>query len=280
MRDQAGSIFWVASYIKSGNTWVRSLLASLLRDGGFTLGDLGHFCPVPASRNWLEMVTDMDTADMTDQELTALRSVACRQFAADGSGALYLKVHDRYDPALFPADCSAGVVYILRDPRDVAPSLADHAGVDLDSAIGRMGTAGYVSQRNGDHRYPQATQVMGSWSEHVQSWQGQRDIPLLLLRYEALLAEPLVQVRRLADFVGLTVGDTVLERAIAACSFDSLRRQEEENGFPERAAHATHFFRQGRAGGWRQTLSAAQVARLEADHGAIMTRLGYQLSGA
>ncbi|KAB7768843.1 sulfotransferase domain-containing protein [Xanthomonas maliensis] len=265
-------IVWLASYPKSGNTWVRCLIASLRKgNAALTLDELAPALPNAASRAWLERHLEVDIADLTPSELQPLRGAAHRRCAMQGSSVL--KVHDRYDPMLFPAVATSGIVYIVRDPRDVAPSWADHAGIDLDAAIAQLAERTTVSHTLARYR-PQTRQCFGSWSEHVASWLHAPG-PRLLLRYEDLLANPLQETARLAGFLGLPTAPARIAHAVAACRFEVLRDSEERHGFVERQHGQARFFRQGRAGAWRSALSAAQAARMLACHGPTMAWLGY-----
>lgn len=268
-------IFWIASYPKSGNTWVRCLIASLQSGGApVRLAGLGDAAPNSAARAWLEACIEVDSADMLASELDAMRAQAHRE--EGGRRLRFLKVHDRYDPQLFPADVTLGTVHIVRDPRDVAPSWADHMGVDVDTAIARMGDDALVMSRSVYSFRPQAPQRFGSWSGHARSWLDDAPGPRLLLRYEALLADPLGEAARLARFLGLPAEADCVARAVDACDFEALRGIEEREGFAERQKGQQRFFRQGRSGAWRGVLQPEQAGRIVADHRAMMSRLGYR----
>ncbi len=271
-------LFWIASYPKSGNTWVRCLVASLLTGAAAPdLAALGRICPSGSSRAWLEEVLDIPTEDLTPDELARIRPVASREWAATGgTGPLCLKVHDCHDPRLFPPDVATGAVYVVRDPRDVAPSWGDHMNVSVDEAIARMGRPGFILGRSIRGFRSQTEQVMGSWSENVTSWLDQTAVPVLLLRYEDLMADPLGETTRLAAFLGLAAAPESITRAVAACRFEALQAAEASGGFSEKPDGMERFFRQGRSGAWREGLSQAQAARVVADHGAVLTRLSYE----
>ncbi|MDQ1090752.1 aryl sulfotransferase [Xanthomonas sacchari] len=267
-------IVWIASYPKSGNTWVRCLISSLQTGAArIDLGSLGRTLPNAASRSWLERFVDVDNGDLLPAELHRLRAAAYSRCAAQGVSLL--KVHDLYDPTLFPADATLGTVYIVRDPRDVAPSWADHMRVDLDTAIARMSDTELVMSRSLAGYQPQTPQRFGAWSSHAASWLQRAPGPLLLLRYEDLLAQPLQEAARLAAFLGLPTASPHLARAVAACRFEALRETEAREGFIERRRGQARFFRRGQAGTWRETLDTTQAERLRAAHGVVMAWLGY-----
>ena len=113
----------------------------------------------------------------------------------------------------------------------------------------------------------------------MASWLDQTDIPVHLIRYEDLQADTVGALRRALDFAGRPATDEEIRRAVAFADFAELRRQEQEKGFRETPARPGGlFFRRGEAGAWRDELTPEQVARIEAAHGPMMRRLGYESS--
>jgi aryl sulfotransferase len=115
------------------------------------------------------------------------------------------------------------------------------------------------------------------WCDHVESWLA-APFPVHLLRYEDLLADPLDAVRALAEFVTLPASEAAIATAVEAAGFARLQAQEREAGFAESPRHASAFFREGRADGWRRVLTPAQADRIVAAHGPVMRRLGYDVT--
>lgn len=269
--------FWLASYPKSGNTWLRLALQSLINGGkAVDFRSQESFAGTAASRADLEDVLDAPADEMTDDEAEALRPRLHEAQARAATAPLFRKVHDACmmtatgEPLFSPA-LTLKTVYIVRDPRDVAVSLAHHTGRDVDQAITFMAdptaTFGATGKR-------QLRQIVSTWSFHVESWL--RDGPeLLLLRYEHMLAAPEDALGRVALHLGLDTSPADIGRAVEATRFDRLRAAEDRDGFRESPAPGVRFFRRGIAGGWRDSLTPAQVARIVADHGPVMARLGY-----
>lgn len=269
-------LYWLASYPKSGNTWVRCFLSALAGGGVIERFDeIVQAAHASASRPWLEAMLDVPSSDFSAADFIHARADLHRMQAATVELSRILKVHDCYDPALFPAAVTAGVVYIVRDPRDVVPSLAAHLGKSLDQAIASMSDDHFrLAARPGVY-FPQGPQWLSSWSRHAESWLVPRQAPVLLLRYEDLCADPALQFRRLLDFVGLSCDEAAMQGALRATRFEALRAKEARDGFPERSRFAARFFRQGTAGAWRQALDPEQAARVQAQHGPMMRQLGY-----
>jgi hypothetical protein len=122
---------------------------------------------------------------------------------------------------------------------------------------------------------PQVRQRLLDWSSHVLSWVHAPGLRVHVVRYEDLLADPSLHFAAAARFLGLPADEASLRRAIEASRFEELAGQEANKGFRERPRQAAKFFRSGRAGGWREELSAAQVARLVDAHEPVMRRFGY-----
>jgi len=285
---------WLASYPKSGNTWMRILLANLMArgSGGADINRLpGGFADARAP---FDRVTLIDSGLLRFDEIDALRPRVYAALAAgdtdfgedgvsDEASPRFVKVHDAYhlapggEPLLAGRRGADGALVVVRDPRDVAPSLAHHAGLDIDSAIGFMNDAGGCLCGSPDRGYMQLRQRLTRWSDHIGSWLGQRDLPVHLLRYEDLQSTPVATLRAALDFAGWRVSNAAIERAVALSAFDRIAAHERDKGFRE-APHHLGFFRRGEAGGWRDELTAAQAARIEQDHGPMMQRLGYRLA--
>ena len=273
-----GAIIWLASYPKSGNTWLRAFLHNLMRNAlepiepnrlnELTLGDgMARFFAVHTKGR--------ATIDMPLQEIAALRSRVQRDLAATSSDSVFVKTHNwlgvDHGHACIDMSVTAGAVYVVRNPLDVAPSLADHFGMSIDQAIAQMADPN-ARTLNLKHRVPD---VMSSWSNHVRSWTAQRNPRLHVMRYEDMLARPRATFAQLTGFLGLPASAERIERAIRFSSFETLRSLESSKGFVERSSHSKAFFRQGQAGAWRKILTADQVQRIAAEHNEQMKTFGY-----
>jgi aryl sulfotransferase len=269
---------WLVSWPRSGNTWLRFLIASLLRDGEpVDINEPGIVTPV-ANRDEFDKVAGIDSTILTTGEIDRARPALCALLASRFDGPLILrKVHDKCwknaDGArMFPPELSRGAVYIVRDPRDVAVSYSHFAHIGFDEAIRRLGDpAMTISGRFPD--MPKFPQPLGSWSDHVLSWIDDSGMDVLLVRYEDLLAAPVKQLARVAEF--LEISPENAPKAVAAAHFDKLRAQEDEKGFRESSGAKAPFFRMGQSGAWRRELSSAQAERIRSDHRTVMERLGY-----
>jgi aryl sulfotransferase len=277
----AGSIVWLASYPKSGNTWARAMLTHLLAEPGddFSVNALAG-APEGGDRHALDDACAISSAEMKPAELLPYRALLHRQMAAECLAPFFVKTHDQYacgadGTALFPADASRAAIYIVRNPLDVALSFAHHSQQDVDTTIARMADPGTMLNLWPDRISDFLPVHLGRWSDHVAGWTQQDAIPLCLLRYEDMIADPAAALARIAAAAGIAASPAAIATAVAASSFERLREREAVEGFSEKPPNMPHFFRSGRAGDWRAALTADQVARIVADHGSPMAALDY-----
>ena len=272
---------WIASYPKSGNTWVRVFLHNLLRelrgdsDGAQSINALHEMTGREALKPYFDRRLGKPAEQATAQEIAEARFAVQADMTAGAGGPLFIKTHNAVaNVEGFPTinfDVTLAAVYLVRNPLDVAVSYSQFAGIPIDAIIALMAEASGVGAGNAHRVY----EFMGSWSFNVASWLSVPHRPVLILRYEDMLQNPIRCFGRLASFLRLKPSEEQLLRAIEKSSFDALARQEEQNGFIEKPPEAKKFFRAGRAGQWKDVLSQRQVDAIVAAHAPMMMRFGY-----
>lgn len=270
------TLVWLASYPKSGNTWLRAFLANYFIDSDQ---------PVPI--NEMQKISFGDSSAPAYAELgrcnpmalSPAQIVALRQRYLDqvsGGGEVnFVKTHNAHIRIgghwLVPARLTRAAIYMIRDPRDLVISYADHFSLSLERAAA---TIAAPENRVGSN--PRTVmQFLGSWSDHVRSWTRTRDFRVLVLRYEDMLVDPEAAFEKVLRQIGAPIDRRVLAQATAFSSFKTLAAQEQAGGFREKGAAQARFFRRGEAGQWQDVLPEAVAARIVADHGAVMRRHGY-----
>lgn len=266
----------MASYPKSGNTWMRVFLHNYITraETPHGINALAAFSVPECGAVFFRKYDDRPARDYTTQEVQAMRPKVHRDFMGLHDDLVFVKTHNAAltmhgVPLCTPA-VTAGAIVIVRDPRDVALSYSRYTGLSVDETIA------FMAEPNAANRGTdvQVFELFSSWSRHVESWVATER--RILLRYEDMLAAPEKNFGRVVKFLGGTAAPDRLRRAIQFSRFEALSAQERAEGFQAHApGAATPFFRVGRAGQWREALSAAQVARIEADHGVIMRGFGY-----
>ena len=272
---------WLASYPKCGNTWLRSFLTAYGHvDAQVDLNAMDS--TIAASRLRLDAALGIETVDLLPHEIRELLPIGLREWAHTPNTPRFVKVHDasgltRDGKPLFPQDVTHGVIHLVRDPRDIVISLRHHRGSTLDATIQRLNDPQEWVAKGHRGIGAQVPQYLGDWTTHTRSW---LESPLrrLTLRYEDMLAKPLDCFRQVVEFCGLPLDEAHLTQAVSATSFASLKAKELAEGFRERPADASApFFREGRAGGWKDVLSVAQIDAIVTTHGDMMRHFGYEL---
>jgi hypothetical protein len=290
---------WLASYPKSGNTWLRILIANLAaKDKPLDINDLAERGGIASARAPFDHLTLIDSGLLTHEESDRLRPRVYEELkhgAADDeydapdkpAAVRFVKCHDAYtytgngEPLLGGAKGADAANVIVRDPRDVAPSLANHNHSTIDAAIDFMSDATASFCGRTDRQANQLRQRLPGWSGHAETWLAQTDIAIHLVRYEDMKADTAGTLRRALAFAGRTASEEDIARAVSFADFSELRRQEAKSGFREAPFDLSRgFFRRGEAGAWRDELTMEQVRRIEAAHAPMMQRLGYTLSPA
>jgi len=272
-----GNIVWLASYPKSGNTWLRAFLANLIanRPTPVPLAELPDYGALEADPELYSHIAKRPSTEMDFAQLCALRPEVHAAIAAAASKTVFVKthsiagVHDGV-PLHTPA-VSAGAIYIVRNPLDTVISMSHHFAISIDAAIDFLGNENSATE-NGPLF---VTELLGSWSQHVDSWANMEGPRILVLRYEDLLDKPVKGFGKVARLVGLDADRARIERAIRHASFPSLASMERRDGFVEVPIKGKHFFRAGRANQWRDVLTRDQVQRVVAAHREQMARFRY-----
>lgn len=275
-------IVWLAAYPKSGSTWFRALLTNFLRDGDAPAGinDLREILSA-SSRSLFDRTVGYRSGELSHDEIDRLRPDMHRHLAHTAEEPVICKTHDACTlipggEPLFPPNASRAVIYLIRNPLDVSVSLARHMGwADCDRSIAIMSTPDYSFADAPDRQENQLRQKLLSWSEHRKSWLEAPGHRVHVVRYEDLKRSPEETFAGALAAVGFDPDPTRVAKAVRFSRFEVLQQQERDQGYGDRVPAAHAFFRRGRAGAWRDELTATQVTRIIADHGETMRVHGY-----
>jgi hypothetical protein len=239
---------FLVSYFRSGSTWSRFLFGNLVHEKeAVTFTNMSRLVPI--------------IYDLPDHELRKLPRI--------------LKSHECFDPR-YPH-----VIYIVRDPRDVAVSFYFYNlkvrvipdGYSMDEFVERFVAAKVVGYAD----------RVGCWQDHVLSWVRLREGKpgFKLVRYEDLLTHPQKELRALAPLLGIDPTPERIERAVRLSSANNMQSLEKQQSKDWVATKDTRqdiaFVREAKAGGWKSKLSAVAVRNIEQAWGPTMKELGYEL---
>lgn len=279
-----GSIVWLASYPKSGNTWMRAFLANLVanRPEPVAPSELLEYGDAEAAAGRYRELAGRPNTELGPAELAALRGPVHALIAERARGTRFVKTHNFNGSfeghPLINWQVTAGAIYVVRNPLDVAVSMTHHFGLTLDEAIARLGDERVASINDALF----VSHFIGSWSTHVRSWADTAERApgkVIVLRYEDLLAKPEKCFGKAAKLIGLGQDRTRVARAVKHASFQTLAALERQRGFVEAVDEKTRFFFKGRANQWREALSHEQVTQVLHDHRVQMQRFRYVPAG-
>ena len=278
-----GKIVWLASYPKSGNTWLRFFLYAYFKldpdkDDRIDLNDPGlrYFSTQDVNKAWFEPFLDKPVAQMTPADAARHRRASHLKIAETAPGVVMVKTHNAFiaDHGVHnvTAEATAGALYIVRNPLDVVSSLKDHFGhKSIGAAIRQLNSRGWRIPADANR----APNFVGSWSENVESWIGLRRAGVFPVRYEDMLAEPEKVFGWIIGVLGHDLDEAKLRWALDLTLFSRMQSAEAETGFEESPRGGPAFFRRGVAGGWRDALSAGQVKQIVEANYAMMRKFGY-----
>ena len=233
-------IIWIASYPKSGNTWVRSLLGSYLySDNGIFNFDLlkkiQQFPSKPYFKFFLKEFTDIKK--VSDHWIAAQDRI--NLFNND---ITFLKTHSAlciFENNYFTnKNNTKAAIYIVRDPRNLITSLSHHYSLNIDQAFDFMNDKKQMLLTN---KYGLddfgITTVLGNWSEHYKSWQNLKFAPILVIKYEDLIKDTkntfISILNFLSTLMDIKIDEKKIINTVDSCSFEKLAEKEKTEGFFE-----------------------------------------------
>lgn len=282
-------IVYLASYPKSGNTWLRIFLANLFanRIEPILPSQASCFSTSDVAMVWYRQLDARDPVLWTTPEVAAMRHRVQARIAGLVPDTAFMKTHAALLPMAgtppFAPDLMAGAICIVRNPLDVAPSYARHSKVATERMVETMGTPDFMLTRSAD----EVEYLLGGWSQHVASWTAQAHPRLHVVRYEDMVASPHESFGGICRFLGLEVAGERFDRALANSALPVLRELEsrdaefgrsgQKNLFGKDGEQA--FFGRGGVGAWKRDLSEEEARIIVARHRVQMARFGYVPEG-
>ena len=283
-------IFWIASYPKSGNTWLRTLISTYYysKNGIFDQSILKNIGQFPEKRQFVGFNYDQENgADTTKLQIKSQEKInADKKIRFFKTHNVFGKVNG-YD--FTNKQNSAGCIYVVRDPRNVITSLKNHYEMNYETSLKWMtNSKNYIYDiRNvKEHGYSDF-QFISSWNMNYKSWRVQKKIPIKIIQYEDLLKETYVVFKGIVEFINKTlnikekVNRDKLKNSVNSTSFNKLKSDEKKNGFVEAVPSKKNeekipFFNLGPDNDWRKILDKDQQSNLTKIFKEDLIELGYE----
>ena len=277
-------IIWLASYPKSGNTWVRSFLSAYYytNDGKFSFDLLKKIKQFPSKEFFDMKLRDVDEASKS--WLIAQKRIK------ENKQTIFLKTHNIYGAykgnSFTSEEFTAGAIYIVRDPRNVLTSMMNHYSLNESEAL-RMISSIYRNLRDENDVDNYASySFISSWSNNYNSWKKSKNIKKLFIKYEDLENDAYNSFSKIINFANnlikkeKNIDYKKFVSSIETTKFDLLKKKEEKEGFHEavyslKEKKIKPFFNLGNENKYKKLLKKETSKSIEDIFEKEMKELGY-----
>ena len=288
-------IFWVTSYPKSGNTWIRAILTSLFftKDGRFNLNLLNYISNFdnPDKYKFVQKLNIVDFNNLHELSVISKYWVEAQKRAKVGGDFAFFKTHSGNvilnKLPYTNANNVLGLIYLVRDPRDVTASYSKHFGKSIDETIKSITSKNCITWTGLPKNKPYPI-LLSSWDVHYKTWKN-FNVPKMVIKYETMLKETRSTLNQIVHFFIKNYGfsfiniETRIDNILKTTKFQKLHEYEKKHGFFEapylhskkKGKVAEYFFRKGTDGQWQEELTSFQLKRIEEHFAPTMKELGY-----
>ena len=280
-------IIWIASYPKSGNTWLRALLASyyFTNDGSFSLSLLDKIDAFPSDKFFKEYNDQFSKVEDTSKYWLKEQEKINKK-----NKITFLKTHSAIckinGNSFTNKENSIGAIYIVRDPRNVITSISNHYQISIEDAFQFMKDEkrGIINKKDG--RYL-GFQALWSWSINQKTWVENNLFPVLVIKYEDLLKETYNTFRKVIEFINKisnsskTFNKSKGKNSVKNTSFEKLQRMENDHGFAEAmnkkgTNKKIKFFNLGQKNNYKNLLSQDLIIKMNEFYKEELIKFNYE----
>ena len=293
-------IFWITSYPKSGNTWLRLIICGLFFTKNGNLNNLKILNKIPKFDEFenFKFIKKISASDfdkifkkkLYDEEAQSKLSKywveAQKKIIIKKNKYNFFKTHNariRFNDYFYTNEITTlGFIYITRDPRDVVISYSKYLDKSLDYATNFITNNNLMGNQNTLSRMPE---FIYNWKDHYLSWKNFKKVPGLFLRYEDLLNNTEYEINKIIDFFYLNYNIRInnklekINNIIQSTNFKKLQEIENNIGFYEAPNYGLKnersFFRAGKINQWKNKLSKDQKSLIKEKFKKQMTELKY-----
>ena len=281
-------IIWLASYPKSGNTWVRAFITSLFYEssGNNSLEHMTQIRSYPLSQDFYNLLDDFNDLKKIAANWGSSQSIINLQ-----KKIKIIKTHhvlcqiNNYPFTNYKN--SIGAIYIVRDPRNVITSLMHHYSIEnyneaLKFILDKDKFTGKLGRKESYQRETQFPTYISNWKNHYNSWNSFKK-NFLLIKYEDLINSPKKTFNQISKYLSkilnVKIDNNKINEAIEKSSFKNLQKSEEKFGFVEapfgEITDKKKFFNLGPKNDWREFLPSEIKNEIEKKFRKEMIKLGY-----
>jgi len=280
-------ITWIASYPKSGNTWVRAIVSALIysANGKFNF-NLIKLIELFEKKNRYRFVEDLHNDDFKNlnkidyiskywkkcQEQIVFNQSINPIFNIFKTHSANLAVNSL---GFTDSNLTEALIYIVRDPREIVISYSNHMGKNIDESIEAITDNSRLL--SSDSKF--ATSVMSSWDIHYESWK-RLEVPKILIKYEDLVNQSTDQISKISNFLAKVLKidikklDCKINNVFNSTTINEFRKHEKNNGFDESSKNS-NFFGEAKINSWKKKLTLEQIRKIEHKFNKTLKELEY-----
>ena len=275
-------IIWLASYPKSGNTWLRSIISSLIYsdDGKFEFNLLEKIPQFPVKKNFNDLTNKFNDIHIIKKFWT----LAQDKINMD-TKIKFFKTHhinckiDNFNFTDYTNTCAT--IYVVRDPRNLVSSISNHFDKSLEDSKKFLTTPQFLGQSEKDSGH--VVTLLGTWGEHYRFWK-QNSKNFLLIKYENLIENTYLELEKLIEFLKnyleLNISEEKKKNIIETTNFQNLKNMEKKGLFKENVLKKMSnskidFFYKGPENNWQNFLNKKIQMEIEVKFNDEMKELGY-----
>ena len=278
-------IIWLASYPKSGNTWVRSIISTLLysNDGNFNFELIKKVSQFPEKKYFKEFIDDFGNFNKIKESW-----ILAQDTINLDNQIKILKTHQgKYNVGKdsFTNDRNTlATIYIVRDPRTLVSSISNHYTLTLDEAFNFLITPQIIgNSKRWEDKETGMKCLLGKWNDHYRSWTRDKS-NLLLIKYEDLIKNPENELEKIINFLkkylNVETNKNKNKEILETTSFKSLKEMEQKGLFKENVLSKkddskVNFFHLGPANNWKDNLGEDFKNNIEKNFYQEMAELEY-----
>ena len=278
-------IIWLASYPKSGNTWVRSIVTALMYtdDGIFNFNLLNKIKQFPSNIYFKKFTNDFGNI----HEIKKYWVLAQDLINLDNKVKFFKTHHinckiDQYN--FTNKENTLATIYIVRDPRNLINSISNHYSKSFQDSKKFLLTPNYIAgyKKDGGLEKHSLKTLLGTWSEHYKFWKNNNQ-NFLLIKYEDLIKDTNSELNKIIIFIkkftSIQTNENKNRNIIKTTTFEHLKNLEEEGNFNENAYEnidkKKKFFYLGPKNNWKNSLDKEIKKEIEKKLSEEMRELGY-----
>ena len=280
-------IIWLASYPKSGNTWIRIFLNTLLFSENDTKVDINKdfISQFPLRNQFKNLSKNID-----DINEIAKNSIFAQEYLNLDNKIKILKTHhlnckvDNYN--FTNNENTLATIYIVRDPRNLLNSISNHYSKSLEESKKFLTTPKFIAgyKQNGELKNNSIKALLGTWGEHYNFWKIKSN-NFLLIKYEDLIKDTEIELNKIINFLkkflNIKTSSEKIKNILETTSFNYLKNLENKGRFKENAYETLNkkkdFFHLGPKNDWKTISNKDIINELEDKFHKEMKELGYLL---